>query len=138
VKSTCALLLVLLLFVSVLVVQNAPAQASARTEVYHVHFAKATLGKGAEEGDFLKQPNPVHESIRVPSIEIAGSSRGRISSSIDRGLGSDMLDNGSHHFDGEVRSEVARILESHGIRRWRKQRGIGLRGFSVSCRAGAS
>ena len=57
-KSTCALLLVMLLFVSVSVVQNAPAQASARTDVYHVHFAKATLGKGAEEGDFLKQPNP--------------------------------------------------------------------------------
>ena len=56
-KSTCALL-VLLVFVSVLVVQNAPAPASARSDIYHVHFAKATLGKEAEEGDFLKQPNP--------------------------------------------------------------------------------
>jgi len=58
VKSTCALLLVLLLFVSVSAVQNAPAQAAARTDVYHVHFAKATLGKGAEEGDFLKKQAP--------------------------------------------------------------------------------
>src|SRR5436305_14444000 len=56
-KSTCALLLVLLLFVCASAVQYAPAQA-ARTEVYHVHFAKATLGKGAEEGDFLKQQSP--------------------------------------------------------------------------------
>ena len=54
-KSTCALLLVLLLFVSISAVQYAPAQAPARTDVYHVHFAKAALGKGAEEGDFLKQ-----------------------------------------------------------------------------------
>jgi hypothetical protein len=56
--KTCALFLVLLLFVSVSAVQNAPAQASARTDVYHVHFAKAALGKGAEEGDYLKQPDP--------------------------------------------------------------------------------
>src|SRR5436305_1370467 len=56
-KSTCALLLVLLLFVCASAVQYAPAQA-ARTEVYHVHFAKAALGKGAEEGDFLKQQSP--------------------------------------------------------------------------------
>lgn len=67
-KSICALLLVLLVFVSVSAVQNAPAQASARTDVYHVHFAKATLGKGAEEGDFLKQtgpnaPMPGHEVV---------------------------------------------------------------------------
>jgi hypothetical protein len=58
VKNAFALLLGLLLFVSVSAVRNAPAQASARTDVYHVHFAKATLGKGAEEGDFLKQPDP--------------------------------------------------------------------------------
>ena len=57
-KSTCALLLVLLWFVSVSAVQNVAAQASARTEVYHVHFAKAALGKGAEEGDFLKKQLP--------------------------------------------------------------------------------
>jgi hypothetical protein len=64
-KSICALLLVLLLFVSVSAVQNAPAQAAARTDVYHVHFAKAALGKGAEEGEFLKKqssdaPMPGH------------------------------------------------------------------------------
>jgi hypothetical protein len=58
VKSTCALLLALLLFVSVTAVQNASAQAAARTDVYHVHFAKATLGKGAEEGDYLKKQGP--------------------------------------------------------------------------------
>lgn len=57
-KSTFALLLVLLLFVCASAVQNAPAQSAARTDVYHVHFAKATLGKGAEEGDFLKQTDP--------------------------------------------------------------------------------
>src|SRR5438045_3201071 len=57
-KSTCALLLVLPLFVCISAVQYAPAQASARTDAYHVHFAKATLGKGADEGDFLKQQSP--------------------------------------------------------------------------------
>ncbi|HZQ24357.1 MAG TPA: hypothetical protein VFA89_16335 [Terriglobales bacterium] len=56
-KSTYSLLFVLLLFVSVSAVQNAPAQ-TARTDVYHVHFAKATLGKGAEEADALKQQGP--------------------------------------------------------------------------------
>src|SRR3989475_11907830 len=64
-KSTCALLHVLLLFVCASAVQYAPAPAAARTDVYHVHFAKATLGKGAEEGDFLKKqpsnaPMPGH------------------------------------------------------------------------------
>jgi hypothetical protein len=53
-KSTCALLL----FVCASAVPYAPAQAPARTDVYHVHFAKATLRKGAEEGDFLKQQSP--------------------------------------------------------------------------------
>ena len=64
-KSTCALLLVLFLFVSVSAVVSAPAQAAARTDVYHVHFAKAALGKGAEEGEYLKKqgtnsPMPGH------------------------------------------------------------------------------
>src|SRR5262245_49861633 len=57
-KSTCALLVVVFSFVSVSTVQNAAAQASARTDVYHVHFAKAALGKGAEEGEFLKKQGP--------------------------------------------------------------------------------
>jgi heme-degrading monooxygenase HmoA len=54
-KSTCTLLLALLLFVSVSVAQNAPP---ARTDVYHVHFAKAALGKAAEEADYLKAGVP--------------------------------------------------------------------------------
>ncbi len=44
-KNICALLLVLLLFASVSSLQNASAQATARTDVYHVHFAKATLAR---------------------------------------------------------------------------------------------
>lgn len=56
-KRTSALLLVLLVFVSVSA-QNGFAQATARTDVYHVHFAKAALGKGAEEGDYLKKQDP--------------------------------------------------------------------------------
>src|SRR5262249_18363920 len=55
-KSTCALLLVLLPFVFISA-QNGFAQA-ARTDVYHVHFAKAAPGKGAEEGDYLKKQDP--------------------------------------------------------------------------------
>src|SRR5882724_6401987 len=51
VKSICTLLLALLLFVSISMAQN------ARTDVYHVHFAKAALGKAAEEADFLKTPD---------------------------------------------------------------------------------
>jgi hypothetical protein len=57
-KSTCTLLL-LVFFVCVSAVLNAPAQAAAaRTDVYHVHFSKAALGKGAEEGDALKTQGP--------------------------------------------------------------------------------
>jgi hypothetical protein len=36
----------------------APAGAGKRTDVYHVHFAKATLGKAAQLGDWLKTPDP--------------------------------------------------------------------------------
>jgi hypothetical protein len=57
-KSVYSLVVALLLFFSASAVQNAAAQAGTRTDVYHVHFAKATLGKGAEEGDFLKQQSP--------------------------------------------------------------------------------
>ena len=53
-KSTCALLLALLIFGSVSQAQNVPA----RTDLYHVHFAKAALGKGAELGEFLKTADP--------------------------------------------------------------------------------
>ena len=55
-KSICTLLLALLLFVSISAAQNAPAPPAARTDVYHVHFAKAALGKAAEEGEYLKTP----------------------------------------------------------------------------------
>jgi hypothetical protein len=48
------LLLALLLFVSLSSAQNMPA---SRTDVYHVLFAKAALGKGAEEGDYFKTPD---------------------------------------------------------------------------------
>ena len=53
-KSAC----MLLLFVSLSAVQTMQAQAPARTDVYHVHLAKAALGKGAEEGEQLKKQGP--------------------------------------------------------------------------------
>ena len=36
----------------------APAGAGKRTDVYHVHFTKAALGKAVQLGDWLKTPNP--------------------------------------------------------------------------------
>jgi hypothetical protein len=54
-KKTRALLLVLLMLGWMFAARYASAQATARTDVYHVHFSKAALGKGAEEGDVLKQ-----------------------------------------------------------------------------------
>jgi hypothetical protein len=36
---------------------TAPAGAGKRTDVYHVHFTKAALGKAAQLGDWLKTPN---------------------------------------------------------------------------------
>src|SRR5437016_7472085 len=36
----------------------AVAGASKRTDVYHVHFTKAALGKAVQLGDWLKTPNP--------------------------------------------------------------------------------
>ena len=54
-KSTCRLLLALILFGSVALAQATPP---ARTDLYHVHFAKAALGKGAELADYLKTANP--------------------------------------------------------------------------------
>lgn len=57
-KNTWTLLLGLLWFVSLASAQAPPPASAARTDVYHVHFAKAALGKGAEEGDFLKRQSP--------------------------------------------------------------------------------
>ena len=53
-KSICILLVASLLLVSAAVAQSAPA----RTDVYHVHIAKAAVGKAAQLADFLKTPNP--------------------------------------------------------------------------------
>jgi hypothetical protein len=36
----------------------APAGAGKRTDVYHVHFAKAAPGKAVQLGDWLKTPDP--------------------------------------------------------------------------------
>ena len=57
-KSICTLLLVLALFGSHCLAQNAPP---ARTDLYHVHFAKAALGKAVELAEYLKAADP-----RVP------------------------------------------------------------------------
>jgi hypothetical protein len=38
--------------------QEATAGAGKRTDVYHVHFTKAALGKAAQLGDWLKTPDP--------------------------------------------------------------------------------
>jgi hypothetical protein len=38
--------------------QAATTGAGKRTDVYHVHFAKAALGKAVQLGDWLKTPNP--------------------------------------------------------------------------------
>jgi hypothetical protein len=53
-KSICTFSI---LFVCMSSVLSVSAQ-TARTDVYHVHFAKATLGKAVEEADYLKQPDP--------------------------------------------------------------------------------
>ena len=57
-KSTCTLLLVLLLFLSISAAQNAPAAPAARPDVYHVHFAAAAPSKAAQMADALKTQNP--------------------------------------------------------------------------------
>src|SRR5262249_13043733 len=38
--------------------QAATAGAGKRTDVYHVHFTKAALGKAVQLGDWLKTPDP--------------------------------------------------------------------------------
>jgi len=46
----------------------APAQVSKRTDVYHVHFTKAALGKATQLGDWLKTPdqtNPMPDHFIV-------------------------------------------------------------------------
>jgi hypothetical protein len=53
-KRISILLFVLLSFAAVSLGQSAPA----RTDLYHVHFAKAALGKGAELGEYLKTTDP--------------------------------------------------------------------------------
>jgi hypothetical protein len=54
-KRICTLLFGLVLFGSMVAAQNAP---QARTDVYHVHFAKAALGKAVELADYLKTADP--------------------------------------------------------------------------------
>jgi hypothetical protein len=54
-RITCTLLFVTLSASQIVPAQNNPRAASgARTDVYHVLFAKAALGKAAQEADFLK------------------------------------------------------------------------------------
>ena len=57
-KSICTPLLALLLLPSICAAQNTPAKPAARTDVYHVYFAKAALGKAGQLGDYLKTPDP--------------------------------------------------------------------------------
>ena len=38
--------------------RSTTAGAGKRTDVYHVHFTKAALGKAVQLGDWLKTPNP--------------------------------------------------------------------------------
>jgi hypothetical protein len=40
--------------------QAATAGAGKRTDVYHVHFAKAAVGKALQLGDWLKTPDPTN------------------------------------------------------------------------------
>src|SRR6266576_3130116 len=55
-KSTRTLLLVLALFGAIAMAQSTPPPA--RTDVYHVHFAKAALGKAVELAEYLKTADP--------------------------------------------------------------------------------
>ena len=63
-KNSGKLFLALALLLAVSTVQSAPARpahpapAAERTDVYHVLFMKAALGKAAQLGDFFKSPNP--------------------------------------------------------------------------------
>jgi hypothetical protein len=53
-RRICTLLSALLLLACASPAQNAPA----RTDLYHIHFAKAALGKSGELGEFLKTADP--------------------------------------------------------------------------------
>jgi hypothetical protein len=53
-RRICTLLCALVLFACASPAQNAPA----RPDLYHIHFAKAALGKGGELGQFLKTADP--------------------------------------------------------------------------------
>jgi hypothetical protein len=57
-KTVSTLLVTFLLFCALTAAQNPPAQPAARTDVYHVHFAKSALGKAAQLGDALKTQLP--------------------------------------------------------------------------------
>jgi hypothetical protein len=54
-KKTCLVLVCVLAAVTAMAAQTvAGATAAARTDVYHVHFAKASMGKAAQMAEFLK------------------------------------------------------------------------------------
>ena len=56
-KNICTVVCAFVFLVGTSSVPRASAQ-TARTDVYHVHFAKASLGKAVEEANYLKQPDP--------------------------------------------------------------------------------
>lgn len=56
-KITAVLALPLLISVSAAQAPQ-PAKPAARTDVYHVHFAKAALGRATQLADYLKTQNP--------------------------------------------------------------------------------
>jgi hypothetical protein len=58
VKSLFAFTLAVLFLVACAAAQNDAPKVAARTDLYHVHFAKASLGKAAEEANYLKTPDP--------------------------------------------------------------------------------
>jgi hypothetical protein len=58
-KIICTLFLTLLLSIGLCAAQASSAQsAGAGTDLYHVHFAKAALGKAVQLADLLKKPAP--------------------------------------------------------------------------------
>ncbi len=57
-KNLFAFTLAVLLLVTCAAAQNDSSKSAARSDLYHVHFAKAALGKAAEEAAYLKTPDP--------------------------------------------------------------------------------